>query len=68
MFHKDSCKINDSKIKYSSKVFIDFNEIFFKTKINEETNEVIFKHFLTISAFVDSFFYISYIKEYIELK
>jgi hypothetical protein len=50
LINKDVTKIHN-KVEYSSKVFIDFNEIFKTT--DKETNEVIFKHLLTISAFVD---------------
>lgn len=50
LINKDITKIN-CKVEYSSKVFIDFTEIFKTT--DKDTNEVIFKHLLTISAFVD---------------
>lgn len=41
----------NSKVEYSPKVFIDFNDIF--KEADSETANVIWKHLLTISALVD---------------
>ena len=41
----------DSKVEYSPKVYVDFNDIFKDS--DNETSNVIWKHLLTISALVD---------------
>lgn len=48
---KNITKLVENKIEYSERVFIDFASIFRLS--DSETSEVIWKHLLTISAFVD---------------
>ena len=48
---KNIIKLVETKIEYSPRVFIDFGSIFRLS--DAETTEVIWKHLLTISAFVD---------------
>jgi len=49
--NKDFKNLLNTKVEYSSKVFIDFNNIF--KKADSETTEIIWKHLLTISALLD---------------
>ena len=51
ILNKDHSKLVQPKIEYSEKVFVDMNSIF--SKADSETTDVIWKHLLTISAFVD---------------
>ena len=49
--NKDFKNLASTKVEYSSRVFIDFNNIF--KKADSETTEIIWKHLLTISALLD---------------
>lgn len=49
--NKDFKNLTQTKVEYSSRVFIDFNSIF--KKADSETTEIIWKHLLTISALLD---------------
>lgn len=51
IFEQDSSKLISKIISYSSRVYIDMSIIFRLS--DSETTPVIWKHFLTISAFVD---------------
>jgi hypothetical protein len=48
---KDAKKLTTTRVEYSSKVYIDFNNIF--KAADRETTSVIWKHLLTISAILD---------------
>lgn len=51
LLSKNIDKLVSHKIEYSSRVFIDIHKIF--KSADKETAEIIWKHLLTISAFVD---------------
>ena len=51
ILEKDVSKIVEPRVSYSEKVFIDISSILISADI--ETNEIIWKHILTISAFLD---------------
>jgi len=51
LINKDFKNLTKTKVEYSSRVFIDFNNIF--KKADSETTEIIWKHLLTISALLD---------------
>lgn len=51
LYAKDPKKLVNTKVEYSPRVYIDFNNIFNKADI--ETTSVIWKHLLTISALLD---------------
>jgi hypothetical protein len=51
IYSKDSSKLIVTQISYSSKVFIDFPQIF--KLIDNDTKNIIWKHLLIISALVD---------------
>lgn len=51
LLSKRADKLVSHKIEYSSRVFIDIHKIFKSS--DKETAEIIWKHLLTISAFVD---------------
>lgn len=51
IIHSDISKLNNTPIEYSARVFIDIKKII--TAADDDTKKVIWKHLLTISAFVD---------------
>lgn len=51
ILNKDITKIKNNLIQYSSRVYIDMSSIF--RSADKDTIDIIWNHFLTISAFVD---------------
>ena len=49
--NKDASKLDDTKVEYSSRVYIDFITVF--KEADSDSQNVIWKHLLTISALVD---------------